>query len=179
MQQNCPFSIFNNKITAVPLVSSPLSLSSLSSFALQENFSFESRHTSFSLCYHKSSNRYSIPTEIDVTVILLSIDSRRDLFSNATIPNFGRRPKAGSPAQSRNNREREREGEDQAAARALFMRLTKYRSSRRAARSRQYIVGPAGNFVVRQLKVSRGNSRHKQVERATKAFWRQPPPVTL
>lgn len=60
----------------------------------------------------------------------------------------------GKPAQSRNNTQ------SQAAARgmALFMRLTKYRSAA-TRRSFAAVVWPAGNFVVRQLKVSRGNSR--------------------
>lgn len=53
---------------------------------------------------------------------------------------------------------------------ALFMRLTKYRSGTSfgsSSASRQLCCWP--------LKLSkRGKLRHKQVERAMKAFWRQP-----
>lgn len=98
---------------------------------------------------------------------------RRNLSSNATIPNFRRRPrwKAGTKSQQHT--------ESGSRARHGFI----YAAYKVSIRSDAPLVR-GSSLASRELCCSAtesfaGKLPHKQVERATKAFWRQPPRNTL
>lgn len=95
--------------------------------------------------------------------------------SNATTPNCRRRSRWKASTKSQHSTQ------SRAAARgvALFMRLTKYRSAERRENARGAPPVRGSSSASRELCCSAtesfaGKLPHKQVERATKAFWRQP-----
>lgn len=184
--QNFNVSVFN---ISSPIAHNRFSHLSLSSFT-QKKVLFQAFDTRFRLAAAKAADctafwggGESCLAEIDASVVLLIIDvSRPEMWpllkcydSQLTASDQGEKPLA----QSRNNTQ------SQAAARgiALFMRLTKYRSAARTRRDAPLVVR-GSSLASRELCCSAtesfaGKLPHKQVERATKAFWRQPPRGTL